>query len=117
MSGNGEDTRASPSLLLDIKQALDIILSQNASITSEQDEARKSRSLMHDKQDNLSAEVREVSATVKRIEPQVVDHERWRQQITGGGIVLASLGGLVMVAMGFVLKDLWGWIAGHLHWK
>lgn len=115
--GNGGDGGVPISLLLDIKEALGIVQAQNASITSEQNEARASRNLMHTKQDELSAEIRGVSSIVKRIEPQVTDHEKLRQQLTGGATVIVALGSVVMLAVGFVLKDFWAWIGTHLHWK
>lgn len=117
MSGNGKDMGISVSLLLDIKESLAIVQTQNASITSEQIEARASRRLMHEKQDELSADLRDISTIVKRIEPQVADHEKLRQQLTGGAVVIVSLGAVVMLAVGFVLKDFWAWIWGHVHWK
>jgi hypothetical protein len=117
MSGNGEDVGAPVTLLLDIKEALGIVQAQNASITSEQNEARASRRLMHAKQDELGAEIRDVSVVVKRIEPLVTDHEKLRQQLTGGATVIVSLGAVVMIVVGFVLKDFWAWLWTHLNWK
>jgi hypothetical protein len=107
--GPSDDERNPSTLLLDICQRLSIIETQNTTILGEQDEAKRSRALMHDKQDTLGAGLAVVQEQMKTIAPQVLEHEQWRQQVRGGAYVLVGLGAIAFAAIGFVLKQLWVW--------
>jgi hypothetical protein len=112
-----ETTRTPINLLLDIKQEIGIMQTQHANIMAEQDEARVSRRLMHEKQDSMNATLQQVQSTVTSMEPTVLEHEQLRQRINGGVAVLVGLGSLVLIAAGFVLKEVWAWFTAHINWR
>lgn len=109
------------SLLLDIRERVAIVETQNSAIISEQSEARESRRLMHRKQDDLDRRLDALDDLKKKVDesmwPQLVEHERIRQYVTGGLAVLVTLGGIALVAAGFILKEIWAWFAGHINWR
>ncbi len=104
-------------LLLDIHERLAVIETQNTVIMGEQTEAKESRRLMHSKQDSMSVALNLVQQKVEEISPQVLEHERLRQRISGAVAVLIGLGSIVMIGVGFILKEFWAWITFHLHWR
>lgn len=119
-----EDAGAPISILLDIKEALGILQTQHANVIAEQDEARVSRRLMHAKQDETNValaavkqDVKAVQDDVKLITPTVLEHEQLRQRINGGVAVLVGLGSIILVAAGFVLKEIWTWFMSHINWR
>lgn len=120
--GNGDGVVMKPTtLLLNLLERQAISETQLSTLLEEQNEAKVSRRLIHTKLDEmgrtvagLTEKVGTTSDQVAKIAPQVADHERLRQTFSGALIVIGSIASVVMVAIGFVLKDLWGWIAQHV---
>jgi hypothetical protein len=124
-SENGDAITVRPTtLLLDLLQRQAISETQLSTIISEQNEARESRRLMHEKLDGvgrefaaLGQEVKTTTAEVDALRPKVAEHERLRQNFNGGLIVLGGLASIILVSIGFVLKEAWGWAAHHVRWN
>lgn len=104
------------SLLVDIHERLAIIETQNTAILGEQDEAKVSRRLLHEKQDAMNSGLAVVKAEIERMAPQVRDHEQLRQQFRGATYILMGLGAVALTSAGFVLKQVWDWLAAHMRW-
>ncbi len=121
-NGNGDVVKFRPTtLLLDLLQRQAISETQLATIISEQNEARESRRLMHKKLDGVGgdyAELKQLATTtaaeVAVLKPQVASLQAIRQNINGGLWVLGGLASIIIFAVGFVVKDLWGWLAHHV---
>ena len=124
-NGNGDSVVMRPTtLLLNMLERQAISETQLAAIISEQDEARASRRLMHQKLDDarievtrLGEKVETTSTKVDAMAPQLAAHERIRQNAIGGLFVLGALISVALLAAGFVLKEAWGWVSSHLNWK
>lgn len=110
--GFGKTERTIDSILLDLVQDVGIVQAQNASILSEQAEARESRRLMHKKLEDMKDDLTELTQKVKVIEdttvPTVRRHEAAWQQAQGMWIVIALGWSAAMVAVGWLAQHYWG---------
>src|SRR5689334_10626111 len=120
-NGSDEPSQSPTTLLLDILQRVTVIETQNLSILSEQTEARDSRRLIHQKQDELARRLDGFDRLKEQLEetslPQLAEHERLRQNFVGGVFVAGAIGSVVLVALGFILRETWGWISSHFTWR
>jgi hypothetical protein len=100
--------------LLNIIERLTIIEQMSASVMTEQDEAKVSRRSLHEKLATITTEVSGVKSDVKNLQEKVDDmkpvlalHERLRNQLTGGVIVVGFLWSVALLAAGYAIKAIW----------
>lgn len=109
----------SPSTLLDLVERITILEFELKSIRVEQDESKISRRGLHQKLDTMiernaetAESVKMLVQEVKEMKPTLTLHEQLRHQLRGAFWVVAFVWSTFLLAAGFLIRQLWMWIAG-----
>jgi predicted nuclease with TOPRIM domain len=114
---DGRKEPTSITLLLDLTEGIAELRGKVDNLTGKADEAAEERKNVADKLERVNSRLGKLditAATVTRMEPIVADYSKLRENVNGGLVVIAALGALLFTAIGFVLKDLWGWLAAFV---